>query len=191
MKWEKVVLLLLDPNDRVIRMDANAWKQRYAIPAHLCFSVGPARGYVPLVGHCLNIVDENTKVIAVSHGSPNGPTFDGVLYRPVEFVEWLREYGLSRAGLLALRGCRLGRDMFLENLAKALVRSDIRVDWLLGYRHASMQIHPFTSHEGCGTIDIALRLLTAGLAKRSDDHRIKVVRGHPDAAARAGSRRYR
>lgn len=191
MKWEKVVLILLDPSDRIIRWDANAWKARYAIPAHLCFSVGPAKGYVPLVGNCLNIVDENTKVIAVSHGGPNGPLFDGVRYRAVEFAEWLQEYGLRRAGLLAMKGCLLGSDMFLENLAKALMLNDIRIDWLLGYRQVAMQIHPFTSHEGIGTKDIALRLMTAGLAKRSDAHRIKVVRGHPDAAPKEGSRRYR
>jgi hypothetical protein len=191
MKWEKVVLLLLDPKDAIIRMDANAWKQRYAIPAHLCFSVGPAPGYVPLVGNCLNIVDENTKVIAVSHGGPNGPRFDGVRYGAEAFAEWLQEYGLRRAGLLALKGCLLGSDMFLDNLAKSLLRRDIRVDWLLGYRQVAMQIHPLTSHEGIGTKDIALRLLTGGLAKRSDAHRIKVVRGHPAAAPNEGSRRYR
>lgn len=191
MKWEKVVLLLLDPSDRNIRWDANAWKARYAIPAHLCFSVGPARGYVPLVGNCLSIVDENTKVIAVSHGGALGPAFDGARYEAVDFAQWLQQFGLRRAGLLALRGCLLGRDRFLEDLAQSLLLNDIRIDWLLGYRHVAMQIHPFTSHEGVGTKDVALRILTGGLAKRSDDHRVKVVRGHPGAAPKEGSRRYR
>ncbi|CAN7166409.1 hypothetical protein LJR230_000187 [Trinickia sp. LjRoot230] len=189
MKWEKAILLLLDPRDRIIRWDANNWKNRYLIPPHLCFSTQPTPGYTPLSGNCLDIADAETKLIVVSHGSPYTLTINGQHRGPQALAALLHRYGLRRAGLIALKGCQLGKQDFLEDLVAELASDGVLVDWLLAYKHSSMQV-PLTSHEGVGVVDALLRMASAGRAKRADERRVTVIKGHVHAAHRAGSQRY-
>jgi hypothetical protein len=189
MKWEQYVLLLLDPQDFALRQSALRWKRRYRIPDHLCFSVGAAKGYATLHKKSLSLSNENTKILVICHGDSDNVGVQGVGYAAQPFATFLRYHGLRRAGLLALKGCYLGKAAFLDHLAVGLQIHGCRVNWLIGYRGSAVQL-PFCSHETVGDIDFWWRLITLSHSKLSDHHRVKVIPGWPGAAPLPGSQRY-
>jgi hypothetical protein len=188
-KWQQYILLLLDSS---LEGPANAWKRRYGIPDRLCFAAkADMAGYTKLTEGCLNgsVSDSNTKIIVMSHGTDTHVLLKDKVLDPERFVSGLAKYGLRRAGLLALKGCSLGRGNFLEATSAALVRNHILVDWLIAYRDGVRQLP--SGHEAVGKWDHWIRRVTHGVVrKRPDSQRVKIIKGHPYARARPDSRRY-
>jgi hypothetical protein len=209
MKWGKVIIILLDPDDAVIRRDALAWKYRYKVPGRLCFSIPSCdvnsskelENFNELKEGCLSLSDLSTKVIIVSHGNMKGVAFNGSTKNPDEFSDYLKLWGLQAAGLLAFRGCLLGRGIFLDSLKTMLSIGGVGVGWLIGYRHEAnlMKVTRFkyglfktiTWHECSGLDDLALRDATSGAQKFPDNERVKIVKGNRNVVPPNGySRRY-
>jgi hypothetical protein len=188
MKWEKYMLLLFDAADYDVRETANRWKRRYCIPDNMCFATPGLENYTKFAPGCLRISDQDTKILVMCHGSADSLEIAGRPYKPQMVGSTLFHYGLRRAGLLALKGCELGKKSYLEDLAAALRGHGVLVDWLVGYRDWIRQLD--LKHIGVGTLDSLVRNASRGCCKLPDDYRIKVIQGHVGAAARAGSRRY-
>jgi hypothetical protein len=150
---------LLDPNDWVCRHDALAWTRRYSVPDNLCFADFGADdrqiGFGQLCPHSLTASNMGTKIIVVSHASSISMDIGDVAYYPHNVAQALREWGLRSVGLLAFKGCELGKATFLEKLASCLSNQNIRCGWLIGYRNKSLQLLP-SSHECLGFLDIAI-----------------------------------
>lgn len=195
MKWTTAAIVLLDPNDDVILRDATAWKQRYAIPDHLCFTAPlktgySLKGYRPLTPGCLSFSDLETKIIVISHGLPTGIVINGRLSSARTVTDWLAQWGLGQVGLLTFRGCWLGAGTFLDEMAARLTKCGIAAGWLLGYKYAVSQVG-FTAHECSGDADWRLRCRTKGRSKFPDSERVKIVQGNCDVVPPTGpSRRY-
>jgi hypothetical protein len=189
MTWQQYILILLQPLDPVLLRVANAWKRRYNIPDELCFTAGSWPGYTSISDDCLACADENTKIMFICHGSARTVTVVDRRYDASMLAQALANAGLRRAGLLALKACLTGKSDFLDNLAWALVHRQIFVDWLIGFRDTARDVHK-SCHDGTGILDYYVRKATNSHFKLPDAHRVKIVKGHPHAAPRAGSRRY-
>jgi hypothetical protein len=194
MKWDKAIIVLLDPNNWVCRSDALAWKSRYSVPDELCFADFKAgyglKGFRQLGPRSLVASDTRTKIIVVSHASSVGIAVEGLGYYPHDVAQVLREWGLRAVGLLAFRGCNLGKAVFLDALASCLSAEGIRCGWLIGYRHSASQLLG-SSHECTGFLDVITRYATFGASKLPDNYRVKVVKGNIDIVPpNGGSPRY-
>lgn len=195
MKWSRAVIILLDPSDRTIANDAIAWKHRYRLPDASCFSIPDRKGripdgFVPLAAGCLSFSDVTTKIIIVSHGLPEGVAVGGPPKNAGVVSDWLKTWGVGAVGLVAFRGCLLGKGRFLDDLAAMLTVRGIRTGWLIGYRHSAWQWRG-TWHEVSGLADQAIQDATNGAAKASDRERVKIVKGNCDVTPPNGySRRY-
>ena len=189
MTWQSHILLLLDPADDVVREAAHQWKKRYRIPAHMCFAIEAIKGYERLAKGSLQGSTADTKIIVVSHGEPQRIQIGDRPCPPEGFAHYLRGCGLSRAGLLAFKGCELGKRHFLERLAAELLALGTLVEWMVAYRHVTVQLS-FLSHQWSGLLDYPIRTWTRGRAKMPDSYRIKVIRGYESSASRRGSCRY-
>lgn len=195
MKWNRAVIVLLDPDDPVIANDAIAWKERYQLADASCFSVPNEKGRVPpgfvrLTRGCLRFSDVTTKIIIVSHGKPEGITVGGAPKNAGVVSDWLKTWGVAAVGLLTFRGCLLGQERFLDDLSTMLTVRGIRTGWLIGYRHRARQWRG-TWHECSGKYDEAIRDATNGVYKAPDRDRVKVVKGNCDVYLPNGySRRY-
>jgi len=104
MKWGKAGVMLLDPNDAVIRADALAWKYHSSAPKNQCFTApgrtGGVDGFSELKQGCLEFSDLSTKITFVSHGNPTGVLFNGSTNNASKFADLLEKWGLRSAGLL-------------------------------------------------------------------------------------------
>lgn len=195
MKWKQAAIILLDPDDPIINMDAYAWKQRYAIPDRRCFTLPHAsgckvRGFTPITEGCLSFSDLKTKLIIVSHGLPEGISIARKTSDAVAVSGWLEQWGMREAGLIAFRGCLLGAAGFLQDLATMIAARRMGVGWLIGYRHEAHQWRG-TWHECSGPLDKRLRDLSGGMSKYSDDYRVRIVQGNRSVTPGVYSRRYR
>ena len=195
MKWSRAVIVLLDPRDTVIANDAIAWKRRYRLPDDSCFTIPDHAGrtpygFVPLTAGCLSFSDVTTKIIIVSHGLPQGVWVDGGLKNAGVVSDWLKTWGVGAVGLLAFRGCLLGKAGFLDDLSAMLTVRGIRTGWLIGYRHSAWQWRG-TWHECSGKYDEAIQDASNGARKASDRERVKIVKGNCDVSPPNGySSRY-
>ncbi|WP_206953852.1 hypothetical protein [Trinickia acidisoli] len=150
MKWNEAAVLLLDPADATIRMCADAWRMRYAIPANRCFSHRfPGRhawagrlppGYTEFARDSLSFSDLATKLIVVSHGRPEGVQNDDRFQSAPQFAEQLATWGLRKVGLLAFRSCLVGKGDFLDRLVAHLSYRHVDVGWLVGYKHEALSV---------------------------------------------------
>ena len=195
MKWSRAVVVLLDPSDKTIANDAIAWKHRYRLHDTRCFSIPDKNGRIPsgfvaLAADCLSFSDVTTKIVIVSHGLPEGVAIGGPPKNADVVSDWLKAWGVSAVGLLAFRGCLLGKGRFLDDLGTMLTVRGIRAGWLIGYRHEAWQWRA-TWHECSGNYDEAIRDATNGASKAPDRERVKIVRGNCDVHPPNGySRRY-
>lgn len=150
MKWNDVAILLLDPADGTIRECANAWKKRYGISRDRSFSVPFARthrrageilpGYKRLEAGSLSFSNLTTKLIVVSHGCPQGLFLGRTLLGAPDVAYQLAAWGLTSVGLLAFRGCLLGKANFLDRLVPSLSHANIEAGWLLGYKREAISL---------------------------------------------------
>jgi hypothetical protein len=208
MKWKEAAIMLLDPADRVIRNAAYVWRERYRIPTERSFSIPYPRGralagevplgFQPLGPGSLSFCGLGTKLIVVSHGLPEGLALGRSLLGAREFSKLLSVWGLGQVGLLAFKGCLLGRGAFLDRLVAHLSTRHIGVGWLIGYKDVSRTQTliidtPFsgprtTGYEAIGTRDLIVR---DARRKLPDDERVKIVKGNRFVVPPGGpSRRY-
>lgn len=121
-----MAIVLLDPADKVIRDAAYVWRQRYGIPIERSFSFRyPAGhgltgqvplGFQPLVAGSLSFCGLGTKLILVCHGLPQGLGIRRSIVGGAGVAELLDICGLKEVGLLAFKGCFLGKGYFLDQL---------------------------------------------------------------------------
>ena len=189
MKWFKVAILLLQPEDAVCRNSADLWKRRYGIPFFRCFALGQAAGYFnALAGSLTHAVDLETKLIIVSHGSVCRVGD----YNASEFLKLLDQLGVHRVGLLAFRGCNLGKERFLDDLQIFSRLYGIQIGWMLAYRGiAGTADYHAGAHEIITVTDKLLRFVSNGNWKAPDSQRVRVLKGNVHVLPSAGSsRRY-
>jgi hypothetical protein len=197
MKWGRVIIILLDPKDAVCQYHALAWQIRYSVPNHLCFEGFSEEGDSELgfqklhSKRLMHLSDTKTKIIIVGHGSSFAIAGAGnTNYYPEGLARALKAWGVDMVGLLAFKSCNLGRGAFLDDLKSWLGREGILCGWLIGYRHPVLAMR-MSSHEYTDSLDHAIRRITFGIGKRSDDHRVKIVKGNLDVAPPNGrSSRY-
>lgn len=208
MKWNDAAIVLLDPADKVIRDAAYVWRERYRIPLERSFSFRypegrPLAGQVPLGFQSLgpgslSFCDLATKLIVVSHGLPDGLAVQRTLLGAREVAKLLGVCGLEQVGLLAFKGCLLGKAAFLDRLLAYLSARNIGVGWLIGYKDVSRTQTLLVDspemglrtggYEAIGTLDFVTRTATS---KLPDEDRVKIVKGNRFALPLAGpSRRY-
>ena len=208
MKWKEAAIMLLDPADRVIREAAYVWRERYRIPTERSFSFRYPRGgalagevplgFQPLGEGSLSFCELGTKLIVVSHGLPEGVALRRSILGAGEFSKLLSVCGLEAVGLLAFKGCLLGKGTFLDRLVAHLSARHIGVGWLIGYKDVSrtqtlIVDSPLsglrtTGYEAIGTRDLILR---DARRKLPDEERVKIVKGNRFVVPPAGpSRRY-
>jgi hypothetical protein len=208
MKWKEAAIVLLDPADRVIRNAAYVWRERYQIPTERSFSFRYPRGralagevplgFQPLDPGSLSFCGLGTKLIVVSHGLPEGVALQRSILGAGEFSRLLSVCGLKEVGLLAFKGCLLGKGAFLDRLVAYLSTRNIGVGWLIGYKDVSRtqtliidtpNSGPRTSgYEAIGTRDLMVR---DARRKLPDSERVKVVKGNRFVVPPSGpSRRY-
>lgn len=203
MKWKDAAIVLLDPADKVIRDAAYVWRERYDIPIARSFSFryprgGPLAGQVPLGFQpldpgSLSFCDLGTKLIVVSHGLTDGLAVQRTLLGARETAKLLGAYGLKQVGLLAFKGCLLGKASFLDRLLAHLSAGNIGVGWLIGYKDVSrtqtlLVDSPQTGlrtygYEAIGTLDLVTR---SANSKLPDEDRVKIVKGNRFALPLAG-----
>ncbi|NRO98921.1 hypothetical protein GWC77_23735 [Paraburkholderia sp. NMBU_R16] len=145
-----MAILLLDPADGTIRECAKAWKARYGISRDRSFTVPIARthrcagevlsNFQRLEPGSLSFSDLTTKLIVVSHGCPNGLFLGRTMLDAPDFANTLAAWGLTSVGLLAFRGCLLGKANFLDRLVPSLSYANIEVGWLLGYKREAISL---------------------------------------------------
>lgn len=197
MKWNDVAIILLDPADKVIRDAAYAWRGRYEIPTARCFSARYPKthalagrvplGFAALAPDSLSFSSLGTKIILVSHGLPGGVAVQGAIRDGAEVAGFLAACGLREVGLLAFKGCLLGKGAFLKALRLHLSNRAIGVGWLIGYKDVSRtstlvwdcatysRTH---AYESIGSLDFRIRTACSGADKLPDDARVTVVRGN-------------
>jgi len=208
MKWKEAAIVLLDPADRVIRDAAYVWRERYRIPTERSFSFRYPRGralagevplgFQPLEPGSLSFCGLGTKLIVVSHGLPEGLAVQRTILGARECSKLLAGWGLKEVGLLAFKGCLIGKGGFLDRLVGYLSARSIGVGWLIGYKDVSMTQTVIidtptsgprtTGYEAIGTLDLFVR---DARRKLPDDERVKVVKGNRFVVPPGGpSRRY-
>ena len=189
MKWNRVVILLLQPDDIGQLRTANAWKRRYRLRPSHCFTHYPTYGYRPTIENCMaNLVDAGTKLIIFCKGDLPGaiPHTASALIKIIKFL------GVRQLGLLALKGSCFGCDSYLDAVKGRAEMEGLGIGWLIGYKHqmVSMRIHA-EPHLASLDGDILRRLETYGSAKRPDEHRVRVLQGNIAVTPPAGfSARY-
>lgn len=195
MKWKEAAIILLDPADRVIRNAAYAWRERYQIPLERSFSLRypdarPLAGHLPLgfqalTPGSLSFSGLGTKLIIVSHGLPEGLALHRTLLDSGGVAKLLAVCGLKEVGLLAFKGCLLGKGAFLDRLVAHLSSRNIGVGWLVGYKDESrtrtlILDSPETGPRTYGYEAIGLQDLVVhdAVHKLPDDKRVKIVKGN-------------
>jgi len=208
MKWKEAAIVLLDPADRVIRDAAYVWRERYRIPTERSFSFRyppgrslagqPPLGFKPLEPGSLSFSGLGTKLIVVSHGLPDGLALQRTILGSGQVAKLLAVCGLREVGLLAFKGCLIGKGAFLDRLVAYLSSRNIGVGWLIGYKDVSRTqtllldtpaSGPRTyGYEAIGTMDLLMRNATE---KLPDAERVKIVKGNRFVVPPGGaSRRY-
>jgi len=173
-----------------VRDAAAAYKERYGIADNQCFSCSEQ-----LPGHTLfarggreNIfrgLNRDGKLIIIAHGKSNHcGGFD-----PQGLANFLWDHGLHEVGLIAFKCCLVGKSEYLPKLKNWLASFGVDVGWFVGYRHGVWTLSG--AHEASGLFDLVVRQFSKGHEKkRSDRHRVRVVKGNIDVNVE-GSRRYR
>ncbi len=207
MKWNDAAVVLLDPADKVIRNAAYVWRERYRIPNERSFSFRYPEGrplagqtplgFRPLDPGSLSFCGLGTKLIVVSHGLTEGLAVQHTILRAPETAKLLAVCGVQQVGLLAFKGCLLGKASFLEQLVAQLSARRIGVGWLIGYKDVSRTQTLLVDspaglrtygYEAIGTHDLIARSATR---KLPDDERVKIVKGNRFVLPRTGAtRRY-
>ena len=189
MKWNRVVILMMEPEDEVCIKMFIGYQARYSVPDHYCFAIRAKRGCTVVTPGCLSaITGFSTKLIIIGHGDwitvgKLGPRDMAVL---------LSSMGLERIGLIAFKSCSVGESVYLDFLAEWLERENIRVGWLIAYKEdAWLDIADDMIHMSVGGRYADKRLRLLGLPKRPDEMRVRIVQGNAAVVPPSGfSRRY-
>lgn len=213
MKWNDVWMLVIpEPGqrkaDQFLGCTATSLASRYAVPNSRRVLLGEAMRPLPgfsVNGHRILICDARlslesfapatanslagvtlgSKLIVVGHACSTSV----VSLYPAALVEALSDIGLKQVGLVSFKGCQVGHANFLDSFVKAAT-GRIQVGWCLGYRddsRASEHSHMFVGAERFWRW---FHPFPASVMKRSDEHRIKVVRGNVQVVPRKPSSRF-
>jgi hypothetical protein len=178
MKWQKYFVVNFSAEDVDACKHVTAWKIRYGIPCHRCFSLGgPSRSdclpLYPLTSGSFAEADYFSKLIIVSHGNE----WSINCWTPPELAQRLCEWGLRHVGLISIKSCQAGRGRYLDELAYGLACQSIGFGWLIGYRGFSRlegssleKAYEVTSNEDAICRSFGVKL--------PDPLRIRILRGN-------------
>jgi len=189
MKWAEARALVV-PNpgkkaDGWVLLTVDAWANRYRIHRAHRFVSGGLKAPGCAVAHATSLSGMTlaSKLIIVAHGNPH--CLAGL--SPKQTVDLLYSLGLRQVGLLSFKSCEIGAGDFLDQVVDA-ARHRIQIGWCIGYKDI---VRTAGRNELVGSEWRWRRINAAREMKRSDERRVKVVRGNvPVLPPRKPSTRY-
>lgn len=169
MTWTRNVVLVPDSSDKSVQSLAQAMAKRYGAAAQDCFSDQAFKGFQQDSLNCVNS-DLATKVIVCAHGCKQG--LNGGM-DAAGTAKYLKDLGVTQAGLIAFKACQVGKESFLDDLATALHQNRVSFGYLIAYKHSVWK----TSHGRMRGFWGALEV------KGKDKDRVRIVQGKANVAA--------
>ncbi|WP_039056494.1 hypothetical protein [Enterobacter sp. Bisph1] len=177
MKWNRVVILIIDIIDRVIETTVlnsrMKYPDSYVVCKHAPGDESSLDNYEVANKKCLSeSLDIYSKLIIVAHGKP----YRCGSYSASRLAIYLKYLGVKNVGLISFKSCHIGVGNFLEEFEAECRRMFIFIGWCLGYKGS---MTPFRGHLVIDEfpLDKLLRYSSCDLLKLPDSSRIKVIRG--------------
>jgi hypothetical protein len=169
MTWAKNIVLVPDSSDKSVQRLAQSMAKRYGAAAKDCFSDYPFTGFQQDSPNCVKS-DFSTKVIVCAHGCKQG--LNGGM-NALGTATYLKNLGVSQAGLIAFKACQVGKASFLDDLANALDQNQIAFGYLIAYKHSVWKSSHGRMRGFWGSLEI----------KGKDKDRVRIVQGKANVAA--------